>query len=315
MNVIRTSRNIAIIALLLSLLFHSSSILYIFSQKTRNSYHPLLEQNKENHHTTQQEKQKKSTEWVETHARANNFGAPVFFEDLPDEDPDDKVSEPLNETITNQSEAIKNEPVLVEPEKNTSEHIPQQEETAVQEEKKHTPQCIIKQSMQPSAQKVNPVQQKKASPRKTPQKKQTVPKPPLTLAQLTEGFLHQPKKHAGSYGISMLGIKQGLPSDEQMKYERYIQKLSWCLQNSYNIHAHRMPAFSSDTIMYLLFTLSRDGTLQQLVVRKSSGNIFLDNFVVFVFREASVSFPPVPRYLPDDPFQMTCVIPLKIMRY
>lgn len=304
MNVIRTSRNIAIIALLLSLLFHSSSILYIFSQKTRSS-HSLFEQHKDNQESIKPEKQKNNTQWVETRARESNFGAPIFFEDLPDEDHDVITSELPDEIMANHSQSIHTQQASSEPEKNTSQCTPHQEQVILQEKKHKIAQSphMVEQPVKSSTPKVNPAQQKK-----TPQKKRTAPKPPLTLAQLTQGFLHQPKKHAGSYGISMLGMKQGLPSDEQMKYERYIQKLSWCLQNSFNIHRHRMPAFSSDTIIYLWFSLARDGTLQQLVIRKSSGNTFLDNFVASLFREASQSFPPVPTYLPDDPFQMTFMI-------
>jgi hypothetical protein len=113
----------------------------------------------------------------------------------------------------------------------------------------------------------------------------------------------------------MLGMKRGIPSDEQMKYERYLQKLSWCLQNSFNIHKHQTPCKSADTEIHLFFSLNRDGILQQLHIKKSSRNKLLDDFVVFVFREASVSFPPVPGYLPDDPFQLTCIIPIKITMY
>jgi TonB family protein len=144
---------------------------------------------------------------------------------------------------------------------------------------------------------------------------QTHPKPPLTLAQLTQGFLNQRKEDSGSYGISMLGRKSGIPSDEQMKYERYLQKLSYCLDNSFNIHKYNQPQLSDDTEIYLFFQLNRDGILEQLSVRKSSGSAILDNFVVFVFRQASQSFPPVPSYLPDNPFRMNYVISIRRMTY
>jgi hypothetical protein len=113
----------------------------------------------------------------------------------------------------------------------------------------------------------------------------------------------------------MLGMKRGIPSDEQMKYERYLQKLSWCLQNSFNINEGKTPRTSADTEIHLFFSLNRDGILQQLTLKKSSGSKLLDDFVIFVFQEASQSFPPVPSYLPDNPFQLTCIIPIKIKIY
>jgi len=319
MHLLRTGRNVTIIALILSLLFHASTVFYVFLQKTRNDFFSKTETNNlDTMIHEQQQEQQKHTPWVETKARAGNFGAPVFFEDIADDITPQEND--VSEKALAKSEALPCPPEL------STEDGAKAEETPLQENITIVPQDSPKIEI-PRHQKIEPIQTAlattpkiptpKALPKKSPSKQnnQTNPfinyptrenkqKPSLTLAQLTQGFLNQRKEESGSYGISMLGMKRGIPSDEQMKYERYLQKLSWCLQNSFNIHRDKQPLLSTDTDIYLYFQLNRDGILEQLHVKKSSGNKLLDNFVVFVFREASHSFPPVPTYLPDNPFRM-----------
>ncbi len=322
MHLLRTGRNITIIALILSLLFHASTVFYIFLQKTRNDFFSKADANNLD---TLVNEQQKNTSWVETKARAGNFGAPVFFEDIVDDAPEDVSAQALTkkEDVSLSIEQTENQ--------ENSDELTQEENITT------TPQDSPKIEM-PLHPKIEPIQTTiatapktstpKVLPKKSPTKQnnQTNPfinyptrenkqKPPLTLAQLTQGFLNQRKEESGSYGISMLGMKQGIPSDEQMKYERYLQKLSWCLQNSFNIHRDKQPPLSTDTDIHLFFQLNRDGILEQLIVKKSCGNKLLDNFVVFVFREASHSFPPVPTYLPDNPFRMVYVISIRRALY
>ena len=78
MNIMRIGRNVTIIAFLLSLLFHASTIIYIFMQKKAHSFANTIEQKEEELKNLQ-----KKDGWVETKARASNFGAPVFFQDEP----------------------------------------------------------------------------------------------------------------------------------------------------------------------------------------------------------------------------------------
>lgn len=333
MNLLRTGRNITIIALILSLFFHASTVFYIFLQKTHKDLFSETKQNPINNLLEQQQEQKKHTPWVETKAHAGNFGAPVFFEDEPEEQSDD---------------ILKDEEISITPEETQEQQLENNIPNTQQDhyEVETPPQAEERKPAATEMLNVNPVEkpiqkaslvkntQSQTPPRitkpKAPSKKvstsqknpfinyptpQNHPKPPITLAQLTQGFLNQRKEQSGSYGISMLGMKRGIPSDEQMKYERYLQKLSWCLQNSFNINERKTPRMSADTEIHLFFSLNRDGILQQLTLKKSSGSKLLDDFVTFVFQEASQSFPPVPSYLPDNPFQLTCIIPIKIKIY
>lgn len=86
-----------IIAFLLSLLFHISSVLYVLWQRNSDS----REQSSQEKEEALIKEIKKREEWVETKARASNFGAPVMFQDEPSyadpsetqEQPEDKHNE------------------------------------------------------------------------------------------------------------------------------------------------------------------------------------------------------------------------------
>lgn len=317
MDIIRISRNITIIAFILSLLFHGSTIFYIFLQKTRN---PLLTEIEQDEQKEALKKQHKDNSWVETRARADNFGAPVFFQDEPSNTETTHDTHRQEIPLSEQNSMVTD--VTDQDDIETEEETPDQDSTISAQESLAKTDTIFEAPIQPKPKNhtKNPIAKKRSRPKKKSQQNpidapRSAPKPPLTLAQLTQGFLNQRKEDAGIHGISMVGMKNGLPTDEQMKYERYLQKLSWCLQNSFTIHERRTPLIAMNSDIYLFFALDRDGILKHVSVKKSSGNKLMDDFILFIFRDASSSFPPVPGYLPHDPFQMTCIIPLKIIVY
>jgi hypothetical protein len=244
-------------------------------------------------------------EWVETKARAGNFGTPVFFQD--------EFESAVAEAMADRPETIENKP------ENTPEKQETIEESYFAESKvypervegKDKPTFIAtKTEVKPTPQKTIP-QQKKSQPsfaKATAGRPLSAPKPPLTLAQLSQGFLNHVKDE-GKHAIHMLGKKSGTPSDEQIKYERYLQKLSWCLQNSFNIHNDRFPPSANmKDNAHVLLALNKDGSLKHCHVSKTSGDRNLDHFITFIFNDASTSFPPVPQYLPHDPFAITYII-------
>ncbi len=315
MNLLSTGRNITIIALLLSLLFHVSTVFYIFIQKTRPNLTTNTEQDHLREIIEQQQEQKQNKPWVETQARAGNFGAPVFFEDtLPDQEDIPQQKELSKIVEDDQKNTQTAQDVIEEKIENKQEIAPEiKEEATVRTE--YAKNEIVVQETAKISQKTAVEQKRKPRPKRTPHKSIPIAqKPPLTLAQLTQGFLDHKKENAGSYGVSMLGMKRGIPSDEQMKYERYLQKLEWCLQNALRINDHKIPRFPVDGEMHLFFVLNRDGIIQELMIKKSSGNKLWDNFFLFIFEEGSSAFPPVPTYLPD-PFRMTYIIPITVKMY
>ena len=294
------TKKLILVAFILSLLFHVTSILYLLQQGSNTHPTQSLQEQEE-----LKQKIKREEQWAETKARASNFGAPVMFKDTHD----DEQSEPETKKgeTTQQEQPEQKTPELEQhidipkPEKITPPMKTQQETTTIEPPQKVNPQ---KKQQPPSrAQRTapQPVQRQLSAPS---------PKQIPSLAQLTQGFLDHVKDE-GKHAIHMLGNKNSLPSDEQIKHERYLQKISWCLQNSFNINNDRFPASGhTEQTVHIILALNRDGTMKQCSVAKTSGNIHLDNFTLFIFNDASTSFPPVPQYLPYDPFTVRYIIAL-----
>ena len=318
METIRRKRRSIIIAFILSLLFHASLMIYLLWQRTdpiNNMPIPTPEE------IIKRETKQNDNSWVETKARASNFGAPVFFEDEP-AFAEATADRPQQETIEKpeidaQPENKQEDPETNSPELERNIDIPDPEEisTPLPQQKDTTTTQPPRRTRAPREKKEEPVQRQ---PQKTaPQPAQRQPSPPNskqlpTLAQLTQGFMNHVKHSDGQHLVSMIGSKKGLPSDEQMKYERYLQKLNACITTSFSIHRGGFSSSSrieNDT--WILIVLNKDGTPKQISLRQSSGNKELDAFILLVIRDASSSFPPVPHYLPHNPFAITLISPTK----
>ncbi len=145
----------------------------------------------------------------------------------------------------------------------------------------------------------------------------------FTLNQLVNGFLGQPtaqEKKPTSAGFGnraiMEGTGYGVPTKEQLVYERYIQRIVHCMRNAYAYSKFDMPSLpNSPNPVSVGFSLDEQGKLVSLIIVQSSNNRALDNFVLHVFREASMSFPPVPASIYKNPFTMQCIDALMIMHH
>lgn len=154
--------------------------------------------------------------------------------------------------------------------------------------------------------------QRSAQPAKQPRPPSPQQKP-LTLAQLTKGFLEHIKEE-GKDRITMIGQEGRTPTAEQLKHERYIEKLSWCLQNSFKINRDKFPVTEPvKTAVKVYLALNQNGTVKELGIVESSGNRLLDQFTQYIFRDASSSFPPVPQYLPHNPYKIIYIIEINTM--
>jgi outer membrane biosynthesis protein TonB len=309
------TKKIIFLAFLLSLLFHVGSLVYVTIEKAQQDSALSLPDKNE---ILQKKSKQQNNEWVETKAHTGNFGTPVFFQDefesssakatadRPDlaEAPEDKL-----DTIEN---TTKEQEQLSKKEKVTEPIIPEEKKETT-EIKPITPKKVVQQKTSSSSAILRQAQDEQTADRQLSAPsfaKATAggPKPPITLSQLTQGFLNHVKDE-GNHAIHMLGKKSGTPSDEQIKYERYLQKLSWCLQNSFNIHNDRFPVSASmDDTVQVLLALNQDGSMKHCRVSKTSGNRDLDHFTLFIFNDASTSFPPVPQYLPHDPFTINYIV-------
>jgi hypothetical protein len=144
---------------------------------------------------------------------------------------------------------------------------------------------------------------------------------PLTMSQLVQGFM-DPKTHARpsqkthGFGNSavMEGKGYGVPTKEQLVYERYIQRIVRCLQSAYEAHKYSLPSVRMRVEpINVAFSLDLQGKLINIVIAQSSNNTLIDQFVLTVFNDASTSFPPVPACIYESPFNLQCIDALMLM--
>jgi len=307
MSAYRLHRTI-FIGLLASLILHLLiliSFLYIKFDNINNT-----DKNYDN--ISRKQTKKDTIKWAAHKARACQFGAPVIFRDEPEETVEKQIDQtnPTNQNTLNTqqlTQSTKKEPLAREQEKSFPEKQKEQLKAAVQLNKnpvnKHLPKYT----------NTKQFNQKPSRPMKQ-QRPASLQQKPLTLAQLTRGFLEHIKDE-GKHRITTLGKEGQTPTAEQLKHERYIEKLSWCLQNSFKINNDKFPTTEPDkTIVKVYLELNKNGTVKELKIVESSGDRLLDQFVHYIFRDASSSFPPVPHYFPHNPYTITYIIEINPIR-
>ncbi len=137
----------------------------------------------------------------------------------------------------------------------------------------------------------------------------------LTLAQLTQGFMHhisQEQNDADSGpDFDIMEVKSnhyGAVSMKQLSFINYNKKILSCVATSYRINKSNCPRIEQPQIMIIQLVLNRDGSINDLSILQSSGNVLIDQFISFLFTDAATSFPPIPSSFPT-PFVMP---PLRI---
>jgi hypothetical protein len=132
-----------------------------------------------------------------------------------------------------------------------------------------------------------------------PQAKKQLP----SLAQLARGYIHALEEKPGDSTLTVHGDKNKKPTAEQLKLERYVEKLVWQIQNSMRIHNDKHPRLNipyhdrKNVISRIFLALNKNGSIRDVQLVSSCGISSLDNFYIFVFKDAGSSFPPVPSYL------------------
>jgi hypothetical protein len=319
----RTSSYVAIV-LILSLLIHMLLVLFLlFYQHYDKSIDQKLQQllelieaktQKNEPLTKEEEKQlEKYRQWVAGNARSG--GAQVIFKDEPEDEMQDIADEhqdvPKNKQEP-QTQKLSAEKAEVHSKNKEAKKVESQEEmlqlnmppslTTIFEdrpEKQHDSKGDKQQSdtntidLQESQQIQEMAQQQEAS---------VQPKKKITMADIAQGFmnhLHNQSEHH----VTVIGNNHGRVTAEQLKYERYIQKIFKCVQTSEKIYHQRMN-FTAQMNVYadIDLVLDRNGKMLQLNLVRSTGYSELDEFILFVYKDASSSFPPVPQYIKEDPF-------------
>ena len=125
------------------------------------------------------------------------------------------------------------------------------------------------------------------------------------LAGIMSGYLEQLQNEGENLIKTIGGDPNKKPTAEQIKYERYLAKIQWCLQNAHNINQDK--CLNHEPVqakLTLFFTLDRLGKMSNLRIMQSSGNNFVDTYILSLFNSASSSFPPLPSYIKEDPYSL-----------
>lgn len=130
----------------------------------------------------------------------------------------------------------------------------------------------------------------------------------LALSDIAQGLMQKMQENSQHY-VETRGGREGQPTAEQLKYERYIAKLFACIQKSIRIHKHNLQiqVYQEAEVDFQL-TLNRNGSLANLRLIRSSGVRQLDDFILFVVQDAASSFPPVPSYLKQTSYPLGFIL-------
>lgn len=120
-----------------------------------------------------------------------------------------------------------------------------------------------------------------------------------TLAQITQGFM----QHVQS-PMAVRSNKQGEASMEQLQQMHYLQKILACIVNSYKIHLDTALCKHTMQQARIQLALSRNGSIHTLQLAQSSGNATIDQFLIFLFQDAGLSFPPLPASFKEQIFYL-----------
>lgn len=133
-----------------------------------------------------------------------------------------------------------------------------------------------------------------------------IQKPKLTFAQLVKGFTEHLKTE-GEYTIAMQGNSDTKATEQQLRVGRFLQKIIQCLQTAWKVNRIRYP-LNHRVFANVAFriVINKNGSLDNLIIHRTSGRQIIDKFIFDVIKDASKSFPSIPHYLKQDVCVITC---------
>jgi hypothetical protein len=125
------------------------------------------------------------------------------------------------------------------------------------------------------------------------------------LARMTRGYVQQLTDEGTNLIKTIGGDPHAMPTAQQLRIERYLAKLQWCLQNAHVINKESCENKDSiQAIMKLYFTVNRQGLMADFRIVQTSGYDFIDRYITHLFKFASSSFPPLPEYIQENPYPL-----------
>ena len=129
------------------------------------------------------------------------------------------------------------------------------------------------------------------------------------LANITKGYLQQLHEEGENLIKTLGGDPNKKPTAEQLKYERYLAKIQWCLQNAHSINQDKCQLQEPiNSAMRIYFVVNREGKMTGFKIVQSSGKAYVDQYISSLFTYASSSFPPLPAYVKEDHLPLTYTV-------
>ncbi len=164
-------------------------------------------------------------------------------------------------------------------------------------------------------QKPKPIRKPVKIEKKISEIKPTIIRPPqqtqkkkLNLTDISKGFLKYAREQ-GSNLVRYTHSNSGIPTEEQLKHERYVSKLLNCIQTTFSIKRRNFRfiqkvSLNDWLVVDIDFVLYKNGTLTAIRIMKQSIMIEFDQFMLNVIKDSSSSFPPVPKYFNTDHYRV-----------
>ena len=323
----QTSREQIVIIVLLCLLLHVLFVALFFfwqhadhvremslAQQYEQRMEELLKKQTQTPLTPEEEKE--LFEWVNGQAKGN---AAVIFESEPMEEQGqpEGVEEGAIVHTPSQEELLQEKPLDTMPLQETS--FDKEEKQVVIQEQKATQELIERTEKTTLAtaepeEKVQP--QEKAPEKKATTQPEARSAKKINLAQITKGLvqkMHNESKHL----VNAVNGKDGKITEEQLRYERYFKKVEWHFNNSDRIHrsTHLEALMKArekiNGSAQIFIALNRNGSLAELKLVSSCGAKVIDEYFMFIVKDAASSFPTVPSFLPA-PFKFHYIIGMQV---
>lgn len=321
------SKKTKIIIIILVLLVHLLFLLpFLNTEFSFLPKSPLEQKVKELHKKVHKIKDQQPEEWATLKSQAMQMSAPVILVDsavaeaMADKDADsDKDEEEKN------NEKIKKEKPK-NPESKTADtdniedvadkDIPQPTLIDIPEKDGTHP---IRQTQEEKPAELNAKSQTQPKPRRQTNTKKrphqsavtnprTQQKPPLSLAQLAQGFVDH-MQHEGDYTIAMSGSNSAKATESQLKIGRFLQRIIGSIQTSWRANTKKYPLTHAVIVsMHFTIVINKDGSLNKVHFDKSSGDLRIDNYIRLIIQDASLSFPSIPDYMGHHVCSIRCML-------
>jgi hypothetical protein len=124
----------------------------------------------------------------------------------------------------------------------------------------------------------------------------------FTLNDLVNGFVNSAPIPASGYAdggssTNMQGSHAGKASIKQIMTRHYLEKVFNALQNSFRVNKSRlraMPTMYSNKQASIGMALDKKGNIMHLELIDTSSDFELDQFLLFVFKDAQGTYPTIP---------------------